>query len=89
VGGLGGTKAGTSKNACDGGKGGEGGNGGPGGGGLGGPSLSIAYQGNPPAKQGKTLMMPGTPGAGGLGGNANMVMNAGEAGAAGEEQEFP
>jgi hypothetical protein len=87
--GFGGQGVGGSKAACDGGKGGAGGNGGPGGGGLGGPSLGIAYQGDPPKKQGKTTVMPDAPGAGGLGGSADVAMNSGEAGAAGEEQALP
>lgn len=87
--GFGGKGAGGSKAACDGGKGGAGGNGGPGGGGLGGPSLGIAFQGNPPEREGKTVVTPGAPGAGGPGGSVNVAMNAGEAGKSGEEQEFP
>jgi hypothetical protein len=89
VSGFGGQGVGGSKAACDGGKGGAGGNGGPGGGGLGGPSLGIAFQGNPPERNGKTVVTPGAPGAGGPGGSVNVAMNAGEAGKAGEEQEFP
>jgi hypothetical protein len=89
VSGFGGQGVGSSKAACDGGKGGAGGNGGPGGGGLGGPSLGIAFQGNAPERQGKTVVTPGAPGAGGPGGSVNVAMNAGEAGTAGEEQEFP
>jgi hypothetical protein len=87
--GKGGMGVGLSKAACDGGKGGAGGNGGPGGGGLGGPSLGIAFQGDPPKKEGKTTVMPDAPGAGGLGGSADVAMNSGEAGAAGEEQALP
>jgi hypothetical protein len=87
--GKGGKGIGGSNDACSGGQGGKGGNGGPGGGGLGGPSLGIAFQGNPPERQGKVVVTPGTPGAGGPGGSVNVAMNAGEAGTAGEEQEFP
>jgi hypothetical protein len=87
--GKGGKGVGVSNPACSGGQGGKGGNGGPGGGGLGGPSLGIAFRGNPPERQGKTVVTPGAPGAGGPGGSVNVAMNAGEAGKAGEEQAFP
>jgi hypothetical protein len=87
--GKGGMGVGVSNPACSGGQGGKGGNGGSGGGGLGGPSLGIAFQGNAPERQGKTVVTPGTPGAGGPGGSVNVAMNAGEAGKGGEEQEFP
>jgi hypothetical protein len=86
--GKGGKGAGGANDACSGGQGGKGGNGGPGGGGLGGPSLGIAFQGNPPERQGKTVVTAGTPGAGGPGGSVNVAMNAGEAGKTSEEQEF-
>jgi hypothetical protein len=51
--------------------------------------LGIAYGGEPPSKQGETVVTAGTPGGGGLGGSANVAMNAGEAGIAAEEQQFP
>jgi hypothetical protein len=89
VGGLGGSKVGTSKNGCAGGTGGEGGNGGPGGGGLGGPSLGIAFQGDPPKQQAETVVTPKMPGAGGPGGNTNAAVNSGEAGIAAEQLKFP
>ncbi|WP_437715553.1 hypothetical protein WMF45_03535 [Sorangium sp. So ce448] len=89
VGGTGGTGVGGSKAACDGGKGGQGGNGGPGGGGLGGPSLAIAYRGEAVKQEGQTMLQPGTPGAGGPGGSNDVLENAGAAGTAAAEQEFP
>ncbi|AUX20266.1 hypothetical protein SOCEGT47_007320 [Sorangium cellulosum] len=89
VGGVGGLGVGGSKNACDGGKGGQGGNGGPGGGGLGGPSLAIAYRGEAVKQEGATMLQPGTAGTGGPGGSSNMTENAGMAGVAAMEQEFP
>ncbi|WP_438034843.1 PGRS family protein [Sorangium sp. So ce204] len=89
LGGVGGTGVGGSKAACDGGKGGQGGNGGPGGGGLGGPSLAIAYRGEAVKQEGQTMLQPGTPGAGGPGGSSNVSENAGAAGTAAAEQEFP
>ncbi|WP_437798770.1 PGRS family protein [Sorangium sp. So ce693] len=88
LGGVGGMGVGGSKNACDGGKGGQGGNGGPGGGGLGGPSLAIAYRGEPVKQEGQTTLMPGTPGAGGPGGSSNVAENAGDTGAVAVEQAF-
>jgi hypothetical protein len=85
--GAGGIGVGGSNDGCDGGKGGKGGNGGPGGGGLGGPSLGIAYQGSPP--QGEPVVTLGTPGEGGPGGSAGVGMNAGDAGIAAEQLNFP
>jgi hypothetical protein len=87
--GIGGQGVGVSNPGCSGGQGGKGGNGGPGGGGLGGPSIGIAFQGSAPMKSGETSVTPGTPGAGGPGGSVNVAMNAGAAGVAGEQQEFP
>ncbi|XXT20831.1 PGRS family protein [Sorangium sp. So ce429] len=89
LGGVGGIGMGGSKAACDGGKGGQGGNGGPGGGGLGGPSLAIAYRGEPVKQQGQTTLTPGTAGAGGPGGSSNVAENAGAEGVMAAEQEFP
>ncbi|WP_437711864.1 PGRS family protein [Sorangium sp. So ce448] len=89
VGGLGGMGVGGSKNACDGGRGGQGGNGGPGGGGLGGPSLAVAFRGEPVKQEGTTMLTPGTPGAGGLGGSNNVASNAGAEGVTAAEQELP
>ncbi|WP_437875745.1 PGRS family protein [Sorangium sp. So ce513] len=88
-GGRGGVGVGGSSDGCDGGKGGQGGNGGPGGGGLGGPSLAIAFRGEPVKQEGKTMLMPGTPGAGGLGGSNNVASNAGADGETAAEREFP
>lgn len=87
--GLGGQGVGGSNPGCSGGQGGKGGNGGPGGGGLGGPSIGIAFIGNPVDKSGTTSITPGAPGAGGPGGSVNVAMNAGESGKAAEEQSFP
>jgi hypothetical protein len=87
--GIGGQGVGGSNPACEGGNGGKGGNGGPGGGGLGGPSLGIAFKGDPPKKQGETTVIPGMPSAGGPGGSADVAMNAGEAGVSAEQQEMP
>ncbi|WP_437647902.1 PGRS family protein [Sorangium sp. So ce362] len=89
IGGTGGVGVGGTKAACDGGKGGQGGNGGPGGGGLGGPSLAIAFRGEPVKQEGKTTLTPGTAGAGGLGGSNNVAMNAGAEGVMAAEQELP
>ncbi|WP_437976401.1 PGRS family protein [Sorangium sp. So ce295] len=89
LGGVGGMGVGGSKNACAGGQGGQGGNGGPGGGGLGGPSFAIAYRGEAVKQEGQTMLQPGTPGTGGPGGSNNVSENAGAAGTAAVEQEFP
>ncbi|WP_437924575.1 PGRS family protein [Sorangium sp. So ce291] len=89
VGGLGGTGVGGSNPACDGGRGGKGGNGGPGGGGLGGPSLAMAFRGEPVKQAGKTMLTPGTPGAGGPGGSNNVASNAGADGVMASDQELP
>ncbi|WP_129351579.1 PGRS family protein [Sorangium cellulosum] len=89
VGGLGGMGVGGSNPACDGGRGGKGGNGGPGGGGLGGPSLAIAFRGEPVKQEGKTTLTPGAPGAGGPGGSNDVASNAGAGGVAAAEQELP
>ncbi|MDC0684353.1 PGRS family protein [Sorangium atrum] len=89
VGGLGGMGVGGSNPACDGGRGGKGGNGGPGGGGLGGPSLAIAFRGEPVKQEGKTVLMAGTPGAGGPGGSNNVASNGGADGVTAAERELP
>ncbi|WP_437744134.1 PGRS family protein [Sorangium sp. So ce1504] len=89
LGGVGGMGVGGSKNACAGGQGGQGGNGGPGGGGLGGPSFAIAYRGEAVKQEGPTMLQPGTPGTGGPGGSNNVSENAGAAGTAAVEQQFP
>ncbi|WP_437744136.1 hypothetical protein WMF39_03510 [Sorangium sp. So ce1504] len=78
-----------SKHACAGGQGGQGGNGNPGGGGLGGPSFAIAYRGKAVEQEGETTLQRGTPGAGGPGGSNTVADNAGAAGSAAAEQEFP
>ncbi|HTN82165.1 MAG TPA: PGRS family protein [Sorangium sp.] len=88
-GGRGGVGVGGSSDGCAGGQGGKGGNGGPGGGGIGGPSLAIAFRGEPVQQQGKTMLMPGTPGAGGPGGSNNVASNAGADGMTAAEQELP
>ncbi|XXT19273.1 PGRS family protein [Sorangium sp. So ce429] len=88
LGGQGGVGFGGSSDGCAGGQGGKGGNGGPGGGGLGGPSLVIAFRGEPVKQEGTTTLTPGTPGAGGLGGSNNVAMNAGTDGVVATEQEL-
>ncbi|XXX77796.1 PGRS family protein [Sorangium sp. So ce134] len=89
LGGQGGVGFGGSSDGCAGGQGGKGGNGGPGGGGLGGPSLAIAFRGEPVKQEGKTTLMPGASGAGGLGGSNNVASNAGADGVTAAEQELP
>lgn len=88
-GGRGGVGVGGSSDGCAGGQGGKGGNGGPGGGGLGGPSLAIAFRGEPVKQEGKTTLTPGTAGAGGPGGSNNVALNAGAEGVVATEQELP
>ncbi|KYF75158.1 hypothetical protein BE11_01225 [Sorangium cellulosum] len=88
-GGAGGVGVGGSKAACAGGQGGQGGNGGPGGGGVGGPSLAIAFRGEPVQQEGKTTLTPSVPGAGGPGGSNNVASNAGADGMTAAEQELP